>query len=77
TMVASADMSYPTNLIAFDITEVADGTYQAYGYLDDDGTGDGGATAGDFENTVCVEVTVSDQEDVTGVSITFDSKCPS
>jgi hypothetical protein len=77
--VADADMSWPTNTVPFTIEGVPDGTFQVYGFLDDDGTGcAGGATEGDFwvDSDSCAEVTVTGQEDVTGVALTFASKCP-
>jgi len=76
--VASADMSFPTNTVDFDISDVPDGTFQLFGFLDDDDSGcAGGETTGDFfVSGDCVEVVVSGQQDVSGVSITFDAKCP-
>jgi hypothetical protein len=76
--LADADMSWPTNTVAFEIEGIPDGTWQLWGYLDDDGSGcDGEPTYGDFYlEGACVEVVVTDQEDVTGILVTFDSKCP-
>jgi hypothetical protein len=75
--VTNADMSFPTNTVAFTIEGVPDGTFQLYGFLDDDASGcAGGATTGDFWMNGCLEVTVADQQDVTGANIQFASKCP-
>jgi len=73
-----ADMSWPTNTVAFELSEVPDGTWQLWGFLDDDSSGcDGDITYGDFYlEDGCLEVTVTDQADVTGIEVTFDSKCP-
>ncbi len=78
TVVLDADMSWPTNTIDFAIEGVADGSWQLFGFLDDDGAGcDAGPTSGDFfVSGNCVEVVVVDQQDVTDVAIVFDSKCP-
>jgi len=75
-MLPSADLGWPETMIPFEITEVPDGTFQLYAYLDDDSSGPGGGTEGDLENTICVEVTVTDQQDVTGVSLMLNDKCP-
>jgi hypothetical protein len=76
--VANADMSFPTNAVDFTIEGLADGTYQLTGFLDDDSSGcDGAVTYGDFYmDGVCVEVEIVGQQDVTGVTMTFTSKCP-
>ena len=74
--LADADMSWPTNEVPFDLTEVADGVWQLYAWLDEDGAGcAGGAAAGDFIVLgLCVEVEVVDQTDVTDLAITFNTK---
>jgi len=75
-VVSDADLSWPDNTIPFEITGVADGVWQAWGFLDDDGSGcDGGPTTGDFFlSGGCVEVEVVGQADVTGVEIVFNAK---
>jgi hypothetical protein len=76
-VVTAANMSNPSATIAYSIEGVPDGTFQLFGFLDDDSSGcDGGATSGDFWPNGCVEVTVTDQQDVTGANIHFASKCP-
>ena len=77
TVVPDADMEWPDSRVDFAITGVPDGMWQLYGFLDDDGSGcEGGMTFGDFFLAAeCVEVEVVGQQDVTGVQITFDSKC--
>ena len=76
TEVVDADMSWPTNEVPFELTGIADGTWQLCAFQDDDGSGcDGGASAGDFIILGgCVEVVVTGQQDVTGLAITFDAK---
>ncbi len=69
-------MSYPTNTVPFTITDVPDGTYQLYGLLDDDMTGCDDVTTGDFYSSTCLSVTVAGCTDVTGLVLTFTSKCP-
>jgi len=74
--VADADMSWPTNEVAFELTGVPDGTWQLYAWLDDDAGGcEGGGGAGDFIVLgLCVEVEVAGQADVTDLAITFNTK---
>ena len=76
--IADADMSWPTNVVDWEMTGVPDGTWQLWGFLDDDSSGcEGDVTYGDFYLAGgCIEVTVTNQEDVTGVNVMFDSKCP-
>ena len=76
--VEDANMSWPQDMIPFELGEVPDGTWQLWGFLDDDSSGcEGDVTYGDFYlATGCVEVTVTDQADVTGLQVIFDSKCP-
>jgi len=75
-VVPDADLSWPDNRVDFTITGVADGLWQGWGFLDDDGSGcDGGPTSGDFFlSGGCVEVEVAGQQDVTGVQIVFNDK---
>ncbi len=74
--LADADMSWPTNEVAYDLTGVADGVWQLYAWLDEDGAGcDGGGDAGDFIVLgLCVEVEVTGQADVTDFDVTFNTK---
>ena len=73
--LADADMSWPTNEVPYELTGIADGTWQLYSWLDEDGAGcDGGADAGDFIVLgLCVEVEVANQEDVI-LSVSFNTK---
>jgi hypothetical protein len=58
------------------MTDIPDGTFELYVYLDDDESGcDSGPNTYDFLPTDCADITVVDQEDVTGVSIHFTFKC--
>jgi hypothetical protein len=74
--LADADMSWPTNEIAYELTELADGVWQLYSWLDEDGAGcDGGADTGDFIVLgLCLEVEVAGQADVTDFDVTFNTK---
>lgn len=75
--IAGVDMSVFTNTVPFEITEVPDGNWYLYGFLDDDGSGcDGDVTSGDFWEEDCIEVIVEDQTNVTGIEFIFWSKCP-
>lgn len=75
--VANADMGLPNYVVYWEVGEVPDGTWQLYGFLDDDDSGcEGDITAGDFYlASGCLEVTVAGQEDVEDVHVTFDGKC--
>ncbi len=77
-VVEGADMSWPETPVAYEIDGVADGVWQAFGFLDDNESGcEGGPDEGDFFTTSgCVEVEVVGQADVTDVAILFDAKCP-
>ena len=74
--VPNGNMSFPGNQVNFQIQNVPDGTFQLYGFLDDDESGcDGALTTGDFSLAAgCIQVTVTNQQDVTGVSLVFDVK---
>ncbi len=74
--LADADMSWPTNEIAYELTGVADGVWQLYAWLDeDDGGCAGGAATGDFIVLgLCLEVEVAGQADVTDFDVTFNTK---
>jgi hypothetical protein len=72
--VPNANLSFPTNTVDFQIQNVPDGDWQLYSFMDDDESGcDGPLTRGDFSLAAgCVPVSVTNQQDVTNVSITFD-----
>lgn len=71
------DMWLPYDPEPFEMTGVPDGTFELYVFLDDDLSGcDDGPNTYDFLPSDCASVTVADQEDVTGVSINFLTKCP-
>jgi hypothetical protein len=76
--MVAANMGMPETPVDFNIEFVADGVWQAFGFLDDNGTGcDAGPDEGDFFTTTgCVEVEVAGQVDVADVEIVFDAKCP-
>ncbi|MBW2276416.1 MAG: hypothetical protein JRF63_02925 [Deltaproteobacteria bacterium] len=76
-LMPETDMAAPDAAIAFTIQSVPDGTYQLYGFLDDDQSGcTGGTTTGDLWPADCIEITVSDQQDVSGADLLLVSKCP-
>jgi len=79
--VANADLSLPreqdmSKKADWEVKDVPDGTWQIYGMLDDDGSGCGDLTKDDVYLTSCVEVTVTNGQDVTGVELKFDAKKP-
>ena len=75
--VADADMAAPNVEFPYTIASVPDGTYQLYGFLDDDESGcSEGTTTGDQFPSDCVEVVVAEQQDVAGADLELTFKCP-
>ncbi len=75
--VPSVALSMPSTPATWSASDIPDGSYQLYAYLDDDASGcDGTLTSGDFfSGDGCVAVEVAGA-DVTGVTIFFNNKQP-
>lgn len=72
--MTDSDMYLPTDTVSWEVTEVADGSFQLWAFLDDDDSGCDATSENDLASE-CQAVEVLDGADVSGLSVELVSKC--
>lgn len=72
--IADAYLYMPSDSVDWEIAQVPDGSWQLWGFLDDDASGCDAPTTNDLASE-CQAVEVLDGQDVSGLTVELVSKC--
>jgi hypothetical protein len=72
--LGDAYMYLPTDTVSWEISEVPDGSFQLWAFLDDDGSGCDATSENDLASE-CQVVEVLDGADVSGLTVELVTKC--